>query len=86
MTPIADKEINYHEKQKTCYIYQKMFSYNKKEKQKYKLYKKVRDHCYFIGKYRGAAHSICNLRYKVPHEMPVHFHNGSGYDFHLIIK
>ena len=29
---------------------------------KYKKYVKVRDHCHYIGKYRGAAHSICNLK------------------------
>ena len=38
------------------------------------------------GKYRGAAHNICNLRYKVPKEIPVVFHNGSTYDYHFIIK
>ena len=26
-------------------------------------YKKIRDHCHYTGKYRGAAHSLCNLRY-----------------------
>ena len=31
------------------------------------------------GKFRGAAHSICNLRYKV-------VQNGSTYDYHFIIK
>ena len=50
------------------------------------LYKKVRDHCHFTGKFRGAAHCICNLRYKVPHEIPVKIHNGSKYDYHLVIK
>ena len=36
--------------------------------------------------YRGAAHNICNLRYKIPKEIPVVFHNGSTYDYHFIIK
>ena len=40
----------------------------------------------YTGKYRGAAHNICNLRYKVPKEIPVVFHNGSTYDYHFIIK
>ena len=48
--------------------------------------KKIRDHCHYTGKYRGAAHNICNLRYKVPNEIPVVFHNGSTYDYHFIIK
>ena len=48
--------------------------------------KKVRDHCHYTGKYRGAAHSICNLRYKVVKEIPVVFHNGSANDYHFIIK
>ena len=47
---------------------------------------KVRDHCHFTGNYRSAAHSICNLKYKVPKDIPVVFHNGSIYDNHLIIK
>ena len=51
-----------------------------------KTKKKVRDHCHYTGKFRGAAHSICNLRYKTPKEIPVVFHNGSTYDYHFIIK
>ena len=47
---------------------------------------KVRDHCHYTGKYRGAAHNICNLRYKVPKEIPIVFHNGSIYDYNFIIK
>ena len=53
---------------------------------KSKLYKKVRDHCHFTGKFRGAAHSICNLHYKVPQEIPVKIYYGSKYDYHFIIK
>ena len=37
-------------------------------------------------KYRGAAHDICNLRYEIPKEISVVFHNGSTYDYHFIIK
>ena len=33
---------------------------------KNKKYCKVRDHCRFTGEYRGAAHSICSLKYSVP--------------------
>ena len=70
----------YHNKQKICYICKKEFSNN--EKKNYK----VRDHCHYTGKYRGAAHNICNFRYKVPKEIPIVFHNGSIYDYHFIIK
>ena len=41
-----------------------------------KKYRKVRDHCCYTCKYRGAAHSICNLGFNVPNEIPVVFHNG----------
>ena len=47
---------------------------------------KVRDHCHFTGQYRGAAHNICNLRFKKPLLLPVIFHNLQGYDSHLFIK
>ena len=41
-------------------------------------------HCRFTWKFRGAAHSKCNLRCKVPKEIPVVFHDGSTYDYHFI--
>ena len=47
---------------------------------------KVRDHCHYTGKYRGAAHNKCNLKYRKPKFTPVVFHNLSGYDAHLFIK
>ena len=48
--------------------------------------RKVRDHCHYTGKYRGAAHSSCNLRYRIPNYIPVIFYNLAGYDAHLFIK
>ena len=51
-----------------------------------KKYRKVKDHCHYTGKYRGAAHSLCNLKYSVPKNISIVFHNGSNYDYHLIIK
>ena len=47
---------------------------------------KIRDHCHYTGKYRAAAHNICNLRYTISKEILAVFHNGSTYDYHLIIK
>ena len=48
--------------------------------------KKDRDHCHYTGKYRGAAHSKCNLSYKIVKETHLLFHNGSAYDYHFTIK
>ena len=38
-----------------------------------------------IGKFRGAAHSKCNLNYKNPKDIPIIIHNCS-YDTHFIIN
>ena len=49
MTPLTDDENKYYEEQQQCYISQKEFCYNKNQRMKFKLYKKVRDHCHFTG-------------------------------------
>ena len=49
-------------------------------------YWKVREHCHYTGKYRGAVPSIFNLKFNVPNEIPIVFHNGSNYDYHFILK
>ena len=49
-------------------------------------YKKVADHCHLTGRFRGAAHEVCNLKAKVPEFTPVFMHNLDGYDSHLFIK
>ena len=77
MTPLTTKENIHYNEQEICYICKKEF--NKSDKKNYK----VRDHCHYTGKYRGAAHNICNLRYKIPKEIPVVFHNRS---FKKLIK
>ena len=51
-----------------------------------KKYRKVKDHCHYTGKCKGAAHDICNLIYKTPKKIPMVFHNGSTCDYHFIIK
>ena len=80
MILLTTEEKIYHNNQKICYICKKEFNNN--DKKNYK----VRDYCHYTGKYRGAAHNICNLRYKVPKEIPIVFHNGSTYDYYFIIK
>ena len=74
-----EEKINYNEQQ-ICYICRKEFDKSDKK------HHKVRDHCHYTDKYRGAAHNICNLRHKVPKEIPVVFHNSSTYDYHFRIK
>ena len=51
-----------------------------------KKYRKVRDLCHYTGEYRGAAYSICNLKYSLTKKVPIVFHSGSNYDYHFIIK
>ena len=86
MVPLTDKKKDTHENQKICYICEQEFCMDKNYKKEFKQNQKVRDHCHYTGKYRGAAHSICNLHYKIPKEIPVVFHNGCTYDYHFIIK
>ena len=62
-----------YENSKICYICKETFE------NKYladKRYRKVRDHCHYTGKYRGAVHNICTLKYSVPKNIPIVFHNG----------
>ena len=80
MIPLTNKERKLHCKQKVCHTCKKRFSTDD-----YK-FQKVRDHCHYTGKYRGVAGDIFNLRYKIPKEILVVFHNGSTYDYQFIIK
>ncbi|KYN28549.1 hypothetical protein ALC57_02028 [Trachymyrmex cornetzi] len=60
-----------------CYICGKLFAPDDT---------RVRDHCHLTSKFRGPAHSNCNLNYKNSFNIPVVFRNLSGYDAHFIIK
>ena len=66
MTSLTSDDVTLYQSQKVCYICKRTFCYDKIQEKRFKLNKKVRDHCRFTGKFRGAAHCICNLRHKVP--------------------
>ena len=80
MIPLTNKENKSYLKQNVCHICKKEFSTDSDNKK----YFKVRDHCHHTGNYSDASHNVCNLRYKMPKEIPVVFHNGSKYDYHFI--
>ena len=84
ITSIPEKEMIFnvqeklqYEKETRCWIFKGKFD----DKDV-----KVRDHCHFTRRYRGAAHNSCNLKYRKPNFTPVVFHNLSGYDSHLFIN
>ena len=66
MMPLKDDENRSYERQKVCHICKEELCNDENEKNEFKLYKKVRDHCHYTGKFKGAAHNICILRCKVP--------------------
>ena len=49
---------------------------------------KVRHHCHLTGKYRGPAHSKCNINVtqKQNNILVFVFHNFSNYDCHMFLK
>ena len=82
MIPLTKEEKKIHREQKVCRICKKRSCTDDGNKKSFK----VRDYCHYTGKYGGAAHDICNLRYKIPKKIPVVFHIGSTYDYNFIIK
>ena len=52
-------------------------------------YKKVADHDHLTSLFRGAAHSLCNLKLRLNPsklKLPCIFHNLKGYDSHFIMQ
>ena len=86
MIPLTDGEKEKRESQKIWYICEQEFDTDENNKKAFKLNQKVRDHCHYTGKYRGATHSICDYTPQNTIGIPVVFHNGSTYDYHFIIK
>ena len=81
-----DEDKRKYDRSTVCHICEKTILKNEEHiPKKDRLGIKVRDHCHLTGKFRGAAHSKCNLAYRVPHFIPVFFHNVEGYDSHLLI-
>ena len=56
ITLLTHEKNEFYENQKFCYICKKRFTINNE---------KVKDHCQFTGKHRGAAHNNGNMDYKI---------------------
>ena len=76
MIPLTKDQIKKYNRTSKCHICFKHFKDGDR---------KIRDHCHYSREYRGAAHSLCNLQYKMPSYILVVFHNLAGYDAHLFI-
>ena len=60
-----------YENAKICYICKKNLKINIYLKER--KYCKARDYCHYTGEYRGAVHSICNLKYSLPKKFTYSF-------------
>ena len=60
MVPLTHEENNFYSEQEICYICKETFCVDKDNKD-YIHRKKFKDQCHYTGKFRGAAHSKCNL-------------------------
>ena len=84
MIPPTKEENRSYKEQEAYQICEEKFSMDK-DNENYKNKRKVKDHCHYTGKFRGAAHSKCNLNYKIPKDIPIIIHNAS-YNTHFIFN
>ena len=77
MIPLSSEEWKKFRESEVCWLCKGKFGEEKP---------KVRDHCHFTGKFRGAAHQSCNLKFQRPKFTPVFFHNLQNYDAHLFVR
>ena len=82
--PLSREENKFCKEQEACYICKEKFCMDK-HNENYKNKRKVKDHCHYIAKFRGAAHSKYILNYKVPKDIPIIIHKTS-YDTYFIIN
>ena len=78
MIQLTYEENMSYDEQEECHICEGKFCTDEDDVN-YKNRKKAKDHCHYTGEFRGAAHSNCNLNYKVPKNTPILIHN-AGYD------
>ena len=78
MVPLSPEEWKKFRESEVCWLCKGKFGE--------KTFSKVRDHCHYTGKFRGAAHQSCNLKFKRPKFTPVFFHNLQNYDAHLFVR
>ena len=74
---IMTEEENLFQQSNNCWICKKILD-NDDEK--------LRDHCHITGKFRGTAHSDCNINFQLTKKIPVIFHNLKSYGSHLIFS
>ena len=67
---MSEKEEGLFQQSNSCWIWKKLID-NDEEK--------VRDHCHVTGKFRGAAHWDCNIKFQLTKKVTVIFHNLRGY-------
>ena len=78
MERLSSQQYRQYQTATRCHICKKEIKENQR---------KVRDHDHLTGKYRGPAHSNCNLQYRINPEkikIPCVIHNLKNYDAHLI--
>ena len=84
MILLTKEENNFYNEEEICYMCKEKF-YMDKDDKNYINKRKIKDHCHYTGKFRGAAHSICNLNYDVQKEIPIIIRNAT-YDTHFTLN
>ena len=78
MLTLTKKELKSNQESKVCCIRGKRFIFLCE-------WQNLPKSCNYAGKYRG-AHSIRNLKFNVPNEIPIILNKGLNYDYYVIIK